>query len=71
MVAGLRVCLIQPFDVSNCTINQDMQTRKRINKRFGRIIISYGIVSNEETKTMGLKLVTVDEENRLVSASQK
>jgi len=35
------------------------------------LIISYAIVSDEETKRMGLKVVTVDGENRLVSTTQK
>jgi len=35
------------------------------------LIISYAIVSDEEAKRIGLKIVTVDGENRLVSATQK
>ncbi|MCD6169151.1 MAG: aspartate 1-decarboxylase [Candidatus Latescibacteria bacterium] len=35
------------------------------------LIISYAIVSDEEAKRMGLKVVTVDGENRLVSTTQK
>ncbi len=35
------------------------------------LIISYAMVSDEEAKALGLKLVTVDEENRIVSVDRK